>query len=69
MIAEAIAGMSKDDLVTALAYQMVANWGGHSSRNEFADLRRSLVHDDSSDVDDILKREIAARLIIEGDKP
>jgi hypothetical protein len=69
VIAEAIAGMSKDDLVTALAYQMAANWGDLNAAAWDAPLRRSLIADDSSAVDSIIGAEICARLIIEGDKP
>lgn len=69
VIVEAFAGFDKPTLIKALAYSMAANWATTHSVGWFAELRNSLENDDEACVSDIIDAEIAARLIIEGDKP
>ena len=69
LIAETLSGREKSDLVQALAYHMAASWGAIQAESWADDLRNSMDNDESDTVGDIIDAEIAARLIIEGDKP
>lgn len=68
LIAQTLAGRDKSDLVQALAYHMAASWGAIQAEAWSDDLRNSMDKDESDTVGDIIDREIAARMIIEGDR-
>jgi hypothetical protein len=68
LIAETLAGREKSDLIQALAYHMAASWGAIQAETWADDFRNSMDKDQFHSVGDIIDAEIAARMIIEGDK-
>lgn len=68
VVATAIAGLDRATLVERLAYAMALNWG-ESNQSDWAEHDRMCLRaDEASEVAGILKRDVDARMIIEGDR-